>query len=122
MKIIIRTILFIAFATTSTFSQNLEGVWHGNAKTPDNKNVLFVFLFEKNQDEYTVTMAVPTFNVSEVKPKSTLLKQGHLTIEDVGLGMKYDGIWNEAIKKIEGTYTEGGVKLLLNLKKGILKC
>tara|TARA_R110000744_G_scaffold208401_2_gene327082 strand:+ start:17732 stop:19138 length:1407 start_codon:yes stop_codon:yes gene_type:complete len=118
MKEIIRTILFIAFATTSTFSQNLEGVWHGNAKTPDNKDVLFVFLFEKNQDEYIVTMAVPTFNVSEVKPKSTVLKEGHLTIEDFGLNLKYEGVWNENTTHIEGTYIEGGVKLLLNLKKG----
>jgi len=117
MKFII-TLLLLLFSSISIFSQNLEGVWHGNAKTPDNKDVLFVFLFEKNQDEYTVTMAVPTFNVSEIKPKSTILKEGHLTIEDTGLNMKYDGVWNENTTQIEGTYTEGGVKLLLNLKKG----
>jgi hypothetical protein len=114
----ITTLFLLSFSITTIFAQNLEGVWHGNAKTPDNKDILFVFLFEKNQDEYTVTMAVPTFNVSEVKPKSTVLKEGHLTIEDTGLGVKYDGLWNEASNLIEGTYTEGGVKLLLNLKKG----
>lgn len=114
----ITSLFLLLFSITTIFSQNLEGVWHGKAKTPDNKEVLFVFLFEKNQDEYTVTMAVPTFNISDVKPKSTVLKQGHLTIEDAGLSLKYDGIWNEASNLMEGTYTEGGVKLLLNLKKG----
>jgi pimeloyl-ACP methyl ester carboxylesterase len=118
MKTILSTILLIVLAITSSFSQDLSGVWHGNAKTPDDKVILFVFLFEKNQDKYTATMAVPTFNVSGVKPKSTVLEQGHLKIEDAGLGMTYDGIWNEASNLIEGTYTEGGVKLLLSLKKG----
>jgi len=118
MKTIVTTILLMACAIASSFSQDLSGVWHGNAKTPDDKAILFVFLFEKNQEKYTVTMAVPTFNVSGVKPKSTILEQGHLIIEDAGLGMKYDGIWNEASNLIEGTYTEGGVKLLLSLKKG----
>jgi uncharacterized protein len=118
MKTILSTILLIVLAITSSFSQNLSGVWHGNARTPDDKAILFVFLFEKNQEKYTATMDVPTFNVSGVKPKSTVLEQGHLIIEDAGLRMKYDGIWNEASNLIEGTYTEGGVKLLLSLKKG----
>lgn len=118
MKTIKITIFLTLLAITSALSQDLSGIWHGNTKTPDNKDVIFVFLFQKNQDEYTVTMAVPTFNISEIKPKSTVLKQGHLIIQDDGLNMKYEGIWNEASKQIEGTYTEGGVKLLLNLKKG----
>lgn len=118
MKSIITTFFLIVFATSATFSQSLEGVWHGITKTPDDKEIVFVFLFEKNQDDYSVTMAVPTFNVSEIKPKSTILKEGHLTIEDTGLNMKYDGVWNENTTQIEGTYKEGGVKLLLNLKKG----
>lgn len=118
MKTIITTILLMACAIASSFSQDLSGVWHGNAKTPDGKAILFVFLFEKNQEKYTVTMSVPAFNVSGVKPKSTVLEQGHLIIEDAGLGMKYDGMWNEASNLMEGTYIEGGVKLLLSLKKG----
>jgi len=118
MKTKLSTILLIVLAITSSFSQDLSGVWHGNAKTPDDKAILFVFLFEKNQEKYTVTMAVPTFNVSGVKPKSIILDNGHLIIEDAGLGMIYDGIWDEDSNLIEGTYTEGGVKLLLSLKKG----
>ena len=114
-----RTSLFLFLLNvTPLFSQNLEGVWHGNAMTPDKKDVLFLFLFEKDHDAYKATMAVPTFNVAEVKPKSTILNEGHLTIEDAGLSMKYDGIWNKTTNQIEGTYTEGGVKLILNLKKG----
>ena len=118
MKTLITTTILIAFFIVNAFSQNLPGVWHGNAKTPDNKEVLFVFLFEKNEGAYTTTMAVPTFNVSGVKPKSTTLTEGKLIIDASELGMKYEGVWNETTNQIEGTYTEGGVKLVLTLKKG----
>jgi len=53
MKTITITILLIVLAITSALSQDLSGVWHGNAKTPDDKDILFVFLFEKNGDAYT---------------------------------------------------------------------
>lgn len=118
MKTIIATTIFITFAITSALSQNLDGVWHGFTKTPDNKEILFVFLFEKNGDGYTTTMAIPTFNIEGIKPKSTTLKEGKLIIDASKLGMKYEGSWNKTTNVIEGTYSEGSVKLLLNLTKG----
>ena len=45
MKTIITTILLMTLAGTSALSQNLAGVWHGITKTPDNKEITFVFLF-----------------------------------------------------------------------------
>lgn len=118
MKTLIATIILIAFYTLNAFSQSLPGVWHGNTKTPDGKEILFVFLFEKNQEKYNTTMAVPTFDVSGIKPKVTALTEGHLTIDGSELGMKYEGVWDETTNQIVGTYTEGGVKLDLILKKG----
>ena len=118
MKTMITTIFFIVMSIVNGFSQDLPGVWHGTAKTPDDKEILFVFLFEKNENSLTTTMAVPTFNVSGIKPKSTALNQGKLTIDASELGMRYEGIWNQSLHQIEGTYTEGGVHLDLNLKKG----
>jgi hypothetical protein len=67
--------LLILLAITSTLSQDLSGVWHGNAKTPDDKKVLFVCHFEKNQEIYNATIAVPPFDVSGIKPKSTSFKE-----------------------------------------------
>lgn len=117
MKALLISAVLMVFII-NTFSQNLPGVWHGIAKTPDDKEITFVFLFEKNGETYHTTMAVPTFNVSGIKPKSTSLKEGKLMIDGVELGMKYEGFWNETSNQIEGTYTEGGVKLILTLKKG----
>ncbi|MBG7631552.1 MAG: alpha/beta fold hydrolase, partial [Bacteroidetes bacterium] len=86
--------------------------------TPDNKEILFVFLFEKNQEIYNTTMAVPTFDVSGIKPKATTFKNGLLSIDGSNVGMKYEGILNETTQQIEGSYTEGGAVLSLVLKKG----
>jgi len=118
MRTIIITILIIISAITSALSQDLSGVWHGIAKTPDNKEITFVFLFEKNENTYTSTMAVPTFNVAGIKPKTTSLKEGKLIIDASDLGMKYEGVWNETTNLFEGNYNEGNIKLVLNLKKG----
>lgn len=74
MKTLIATTILITFYVVNTFSQNLSGVWHGKAKTPDDKEIPIVFLFEKNQEKYNTTMAVPTFNVSGIKPKVTTFK------------------------------------------------
>jgi len=118
MKTMINTILLITFAIVSAFSQDLSGVWHGNTKTPENKEILFVFLFEKNKEVYNTTMAVPTFDVSGIKPKATTFENGILSIDGSNVGMKYEGTLNEATQQIEGSYTEGGAVLSLVLTKG----
>lgn len=118
MKTTIITLILITLSILNAFSQDLSGVWHGKAKTPDNKEILFVFLFESNDNGFTSTMAVPTFNVSEIKPKSITFKDGKLSIDGSNIGMNYEGAWNETTNQFEGTYTEGGVLLALNLKKG----
>ncbi|MEH6536215.1 MAG: alpha/beta fold hydrolase [Psychroserpens sp.] len=118
MRLYITVAIFITFSIMNVFSQDLSGVWHGIAKTPDNKEITFVFLLEKNGEVYTSTMAIPTFNVDGIKPKSTSFEEGTLLIDAPDLGMKYEGIWNKTTHLFEGNYNEGSVKLVLNLKKG----
>ena len=118
MKSSVLTIVLSALCIINAFSQNLSGVWHGKAKTPDNKEILFVFLFENNAGGITSTMAVPTFEMSDIKPKATNYENGKLNIDGSNIGMRYEGKLNETTNLIEGTYTEGGVLLALTLKKG----
>jgi len=118
MKTLITTTILIAFFIVNTFAQDLSGVWHGNVKSPDNKEILFVFLFEKNQDGYVSKMAIPTFDVMDIKPKATTFKNGKLSIDGSNIGMKYEGILNETTQQIEGSYVEGTTVLPLVLKKG----
>ncbi|CAM4101796.1 MULTISPECIES: alpha/beta hydrolase family protein [Flavobacterium] len=118
MKSKITIIIIMLIATINAFSQSLEGVWHGITKKPDNKEILFVFLFEEHQNSITSKMAIPTFDVMDIKPKTTIFKNGKLTIDGSNIGIKYEGVWNENTSQIEGTYTEGSVELVLNLVKG----
>ncbi|QIA09281.1 alpha/beta hydrolase [Draconibacterium halophilum] len=118
MKSLIITILLTAFSAMNVFSQNISGVWHGIATNPDNKEITFVFLFERNDEVFNTTMAVPNFDVSGVKPKATTFENGILSIDGSNVGMKYEGKLNETTQQIEGEYTEGSTKLILNLIKG----
>jgi pimeloyl-ACP methyl ester carboxylesterase len=118
MKAIITTLLLITFAVTGALSQDLSGVWHGNTKTPDGKDILFVFLFEKNEAGYSSKMAIPTFDVMDILPKATTFENGKLHIDGSNLGMKYEGTLSETTQQIEGSYTEGGTVLSLVLIKG----
>lgn len=112
------TTLLIAFSILKAISQDISGVWHGTAKNKDSKEILFVFLFENAENGLISTMAIPTFDVSEIKPKTTSFENGKLSIDGSNIGMKYEGIWNETTQQIEGAYTEGGVQLVLTLQKG----
>ena len=117
MKAII-TIVLIAFSVMNVLSQDISGVWHGVATNSDNKEMLFVFLFENTQEGLTSTMAVPTFDFSDIKPKTTTFKNGILSIDGSNVGMKYQGKVNGTTQQIEGSYTEGATVLPLVLKKG----
>ncbi|GAB2622303.1 hypothetical protein [Belliella aquatica] len=118
MKSLIITTLLTAFSVMNVLSQDISGVWHGIATNPDNKEITFVFLFERNGGAYNTTMAVPNFDISGIKPKATTFKNGALNIDGSNVGMKYEGKLNETTQLIEDEYTEGGTKLILNLKKG----
>jgi len=67
--------LLIILAITSALSQNFSEVWHGNAKTPDETEIIFGFLFEKKQGICNTTMAIRTFGLAGFKPKSTSLTE-----------------------------------------------
>jgi len=118
MKTLIIKTFLIVLTAMNALSQDISGVWHGSAKNPDNKDILFVFLFENTQNGLSSTMAVPTFDISNIKPKTTTFENKKLNIDGSNVGMKYEGILNETTNLIEGTYTEGGVLLALTLKKG----
>ncbi len=118
MKALITTILLMAFSIMNILSQDISGVWHGIAKSPDNKEILFVFLFENTRNGLVSTMAVPAFDVSDVKPKTTTFKNGKLSIDGSNVGMKYEGTLNETTQQITGSYTEGNTLLSLVLIKG----
>jgi alpha/beta superfamily hydrolase len=120
MKTITITILLIILAITSALSQDITGDWSGKTKRGD-KEITFVFNIEQENSMYSTTMNVPTFRVSGIKPSVTTFTNGKLVIDGSNVGMNYEGNFNIETQQFEGTYKEGGVELILNLKKGAVK-
>ena len=120
MKTII--VLAITFITSiiNAYSQDLSGDWSGIAKRGE-KEITFVFNIKHEDSKYLTTMSVPTFRVSGIKPSTTTFTNGKLEIDGSNVGMNYVGVFNKEKQQFEGTYKEGGVELVLNLKRGAVK-
>ncbi|MGK0413684.1 MAG: alpha/beta superfamily hydrolase [Polaribacter sp.] len=120
MKIIIVVAIVFTMAIVSAFSQDISGDWNGEAKKGE-KLITFVFKIEQEQSKYSTTMSVPTFRVSGIKPSMTTFTDGKLIIDGSNVGMHYEGVYNKETQQFEGTYKEGGIELVLNLKRGTVK-
>ena len=112
----------IAFilSIVSAYSQDISGDWSGTAKR-GNKEITFVFNIEQENSTYSSTMSVPTFRISGIKPSATTFTNGTLIVDGSNVGMNYEGVFNNKAQQFEGTYKEGGIQMILNLKKGAVK-
>ena len=120
MKTIIVFAIVVTMSIVSAFSQDISGDWNGEAKRGE-KLITFVFKIEKENSKYSSTMSVPTFRVSGIKPSTTTFIDGKLIIDGSNVGMRYEGIFKKETQQFEGTYKEGGIELVLNLKRGTVK-
>ncbi|RED45272.1 hypothetical protein DFQ10_102140 [Winogradskyella eximia] len=120
MKTVVTLIVVFIVSIVSAYSQNILGDWNGEAKRGE-KLITFVFKIEQEDSKYSTTMSVPTFRVSGIKPSTTTFTDGKLIINGANVGMRYEGVFNKDTQQFEGTYKEGGVELVLNLKRGNVK-
>jgi len=120
MKTLLPFIIVFIISIVSVFSQDISGDWSGKAKRGD-KLINFIFKIKQENAKYSSTMDVPTFRVSGIKPSATTFTNGNLTIDGSNVGMSYVGIFNSETQQFEGTYKEGGIEMVLNLKKGAVK-
>ena len=120
MKTLLPFIIVFIISIVSVFSQDISGDWSGKAKRGD-KLINFIFKIKQENAKYSSTMDVPTFRVSGIKPSATTFANGNLTIDGSNVGMSYVGIFNSETQQFEGTYKEGGIEMVLNLKKGAVK-
>ena len=115
MKQIITSLLLLF--SISTFSQDILGKWSGTIESGKSEPVVFNFTFEKNGENYITTINIPAMRVENLKPKSTTFLDKKLLVNGINLGIKYEGVFNQDLQQIEGTFTEGVNELKLNLKK-----
>jgi len=120
MKTVIAFVIVFTISIVNVFSQDISGYWSGEAKRGD-KLITFIFNIEQENSLYSTTMAVPTFRISGIKPSATTFTNGKLIINGSNVGMRYVGVFNNKTQQFEGTYKEGGIEMVLNLKKGAVK-
>jgi hypothetical protein len=120
MKTIATFAIAFILLIVSAHSQDISGDWSGTAKRGD-KEITFVFNIEQENSKYSTTMSVPTFRVSGIKPTTTTFTNGTLIIDGSNVGMNYEGVFNNEAQQFEGTYKEGGMEMILNLKKGAIR-
>lgn len=120
MKKILAFLIVFSLSTLNIFSQDISGDWSGKAKRGD-KLITFVFNIKHDGSKYSTTMNVPTFRVSGIKPSATIFTNGTLQIDGSNVGMNYKGVFNNETQQFEGTYKEGGIEMVLNLKRGAVK-
>jgi len=120
MKTISTFVIAFILSIVSAYSQDISGDWSGKAKRGD-KLITFVFNIEEENSTYSSTMSVPTFRISGIKPSATTFINGILIIDGSNVGMNYKGVFNNEVQQFEGTYKEGGIEMVLNLKKGAVK-
>lgn len=120
MKTIATFAIAFILSIVSAYSQDISGDWSGTAKRGD-KEITFVFNIEQENSTYSTTMSVPTFRISGIKPSATTFTNGTLIVDGSNVGMNYEGVLNNKAQQFEGTYKEGGIEMILNLKKGAVK-
>tara|TARA_R110002072_G_scaffold192107_5_gene348841 strand:- start:10726 stop:12162 length:1437 start_codon:yes stop_codon:yes gene_type:complete len=120
MKTIATFAIAFILSIVSAYSQDISGDWSGTAKRGD-KEITFVFNIEQENATYSTTMSVPTFRIAGIKPSATTFINGTLIIDGSNVGMNYEGVFNTEAQQFEGTYKEGGIEMVLNLKKGTIK-
>lgn len=120
MKTVIVIVIVSILSIVSAFSQDIPGDWSGKAKRGD-KEIIFVFNIKQENSTYSTTMNVPTFRISGIKPSTTTFTNEKLIIDGSNVGMLYEGVYNTVEQQFEGTYKEGGIEMVLNLKKGSIK-
>ena len=120
MKTIVAFVIAFIISIVNAFSQDISGDWSGETKRGD-KLITFIFKIKQENAEYSTTMDVPTFRISGIKPSITTFTNGKLIIDGSNVGMNYIGVFNTKAQQFEGTYKEGGIEMVLNLKKGAVK-
>jgi len=95
-------------------AQEITGDWYGNLKIQGTELPL-VFHLQKNDSTYLSTMDSPKQGGFDIKVDETEYKNSILEMRISALDVKYDGIYDKNKETINGTFTQGGKSLPLNL-------
>lgn len=115
-----KIILFLlaGFISLSAFAQNITGQWNGALKV-QGMQLRLVFHVEKTADGFSAKMDSPDQGAKGISCNETTFADNKLTIKITSLGASYEGTLQG--DSIQGTFTQMGMKLPLNLKRAEIK-
>jgi len=109
----ILTALAVAFSFHPVYAQGFEGTWNGNLELGGPNNLKLVFHI--SMADSTVTMDSPAQGAFGITAKTLFLSSDSLSISIPKIQMSYSGVLRYGI--IDGTFTQGPVKLPLKLSR-----
>lgn len=110
------SILIGLLFTTHAFSQEISGSWSGNLEAPG-LELPVIFHIESFGSTLMASMDSPKQGAFGIRADSTGLKEDQLEIKFVRIGVVYKGSYNSSSQVINGTFSQGGMNIPLNLKR-----
>jgi len=113
MKELKTTILLFCISVFSGIAQDITGDWYGTLKE---FQLQIVFHIEKGENGFIATMDSPNQDTFGIKVNSVNFENGELQLAIPMGGIAYKGIVKSS-ESIEGTFSQGGMNLSLNLSR-----
>jgi hypothetical protein len=111
----VKTLLILLMATCALFGQDITGTWLGVLTIPQGE-LKVNFHITSTDTGYSSTLDSPDQNAFGIPTDTTIYKKPELKITIAQLGAEYAGNWIDDTK-IEGTFTQMGQALKLDLTK-----
>ncbi len=113
MRSVFYMLLFV-LAGTAGNTQPILGDWHGVLDLPGSK-LRIVFHLTKSGNGYAATLDSPDQSAFGLPAGETTVDNNTLEIKMPNLGAHFKGAFDEAAQTINGTFTQGGAALPLNM-------
>ncbi len=114
IRFIISLTIAIFSIVTSVFAQDITGNWYGKLEIPQQK-IRINFSISKNDNAYKTTMDSPDQNAFKIPTDTTIYQNKKLEIRLNTMRIVFNGTLKDSI--IIGTFSQGGMKIPLNLTK-----
>ncbi len=95
----------------------LLGLWQGKLELPGGISLRLVLRVEAKDGKRTAVLDSPDQGVNGIPVNAITLKENVLTFENRGIGGSYEGTLDAGKEEIKGTWSQGPLKMPLNLKK-----
>jgi hypothetical protein len=119
MQALVASLLFCLVAAASS-AQEVVGDWQGTLKTGPGELRIIVHVTRNDKRELMVTMDSPDQGVKGIQTTGVSAAEGALKFDVAQISGGYQGKFNPAGTAINGTWTQAGNSLPLDLARAVL--